>query len=51
MGAILEDANPQERALMSSAFPPPALEAWAQAGRGAYIESVTAMRGAPPAPL
>lgn len=51
MGAILEDANPAERALMTSVFPPPALDAWAQFGRGAYIESVTAMRGAPPAPL
>lgn len=51
LGAILEDANPDERALMMSAVPPPALEEWAQFGRGAYIESVTAMRGAPPAPL
>ena len=51
IGAILEDANPDERALMMSAVPPPALEEWAQVGRGAYIESVTAMRGAPPAPL
>jgi hemerythrin-like domain-containing protein len=51
LGAILEDANPQERALMMSAVPPPALEEWAQSGRGAYVESVTAMRGVPPAPL